>query len=191
MCPWERDRECVCVWERERDRETECVCVCVCVCVRERERERESLLLTSGACPVDPLCTCTPVWVHFSQNPLGRLGQGWFFDAHWPFHTLELHSGQSTCCHLKENFPSIFLLSFPFIFLFFCGHHKHSFSGKRYKLFLKLMLWQFKCYTPVTMTVLMLASRSWCIMGVVSGFSRFSITKNPRNVKLLSTCSLR
>jgi hypothetical protein len=28
-------------------------------------------------------------------------------------------------------------------------------------------------------------------MGVVSGFSRFSITRNPRKVRFLSTCSLR
>lgn len=46
-------------------------------------------------------------------------------------------------------------------------------------------------YRPVTMIVLIWASRSWWMIGVVSGFSRFSSTKNPRKVRFLSTCSLQ
>ena len=46
-------------------------------------------------------------------------------------------------------------------------------------------------YKPVTMMVLILASRSSCITGVVCGFNLFSMTKNPRNVKCFSTCSLK
>lgn len=43
---------------------------------------------------------------------------------------------------------------------------------------------------PVTITVLILACLSCVITGVVSGFTLFSVTKNPRKVNPFSTCSL-
>ena len=46
-------------------------------------------------------------------------------------------------------------------------------------------------FLPVTMTVLMFALLSTSIIGVVSGFSLFSITSKPRNVRFFSTISLK